>query len=151
MLSYMTTPVKGEIVLRLIGEAFLPPTSAALLELKRWTPELEAALVVATLDLECRVAGTALHTATVLFRRGQLRSYVPLLTSIASKSLTAEKPFVRALTARLVHELLLYSALDQKLHVLRAMLEILSQDISYQVRQAAFYGSETDVGVSVDA
>ena len=88
---------------------------------------------------------------SILFRRGQLRSYVPLLTSIASKSLTAEKPFVRALTARLVHELLLYSALDQKLHVLRAMLEILSQDISYQVRQAAFYGSETDVGVSVDA
>jgi hypothetical protein len=122
---------------------------AAATELREWTPDLEAALMTAALDREWRVAGAALHTVTLLLQRGLLRRQIPLLTAVAAKSLATEKPLVRALAARLVHDLLQYSPTAQNRQLLEEMLETLAGDVSYQVRQAAKWGDATDVGDSV--
>ena len=122
---------------------------AALTDLKECPPDLETALVASALDPEWRVAAAALHSATTLLGRGQLRSKIPLLTIIAAKNLGADRPIVRALTARLVHDLVRSSLPPQNRQLLEEMLETLSKDVSYQVRQAARYGNATDVGDTV--
>jgi hypothetical protein len=113
---------------------------AAMTELREWTPDLEAALMTAAFDPEWRVVGAALHSVTLLLQRGLLRAQIPLLTAVAAKSLSTEKPLVRALAARLVHDPLQYSPTSQNRQLLEEMLKTLAVDVSYQVRQAAKYG-----------
>jgi len=106
-------------------------------DLDGFKPEIESALVIASLDPFWRVAGTALFTCIVLLQRGELRSQVSLLTTIAAKTCTAENPLIRTLTARLVYELRRFSPIAEQQAALQSLVDTLSIDVSYQVRTAA--------------
>jgi hypothetical protein len=94
-------------------------------------------LLLASLDCDFEVAGTALHAATRVLHSVDVQANASLLIAIASKTSTAPKALVRGLSAKFSAVLRRQPLAPEHQMAIAVLRAALQTDISFEVRRAA--------------